>query len=262
MQIELIGCTSAGKSSLAQNILKGNHQNGFNLGTSYDFVLRWAHLNWIKDHRIRMAVLNLIALFACLFTWRKNLSFYRFVIGVILRLPDKVRLLEKLKIARIVARNVGVFEIVRRNSTDRQVVLADEGTLHIAHYLFVHVSAEPNMSDLETFIRLVSLPDVIVYVRQPESVLISRTSVRGHKRIPENASVLVNRFIKHSLAVFEKLVECSNLESRLLVVNSGEGIKPALDHLDNPLLGFAMKIIAIGIDPLSREKLQTDQTFF
>ena len=262
MQIELIGCTSAGKSSLAQNMLKGNHQNGVNLVMSYDFVLRWAHLNWIKNHRIRMLSLNLIALFACLLTLRKNLEFYRFVVGVIMRLPAKVSYFEKLKIARIVARNVGIYEIVCRYNSDRQVVLADEGTLHIAHYLFVHVSVEPNMSDLETFVRLVSLPDVAVYIRQPEPVLIARTRVRRHKRIPEDASALVNRFIKHGLAVFEKLVECSSLESRLLVVNSGEGIKTAWDHPDNPLLEFARKIIDIGIDPMSREKHQTDQVNF
>jgi len=249
MQIELIGCTSAGKSSLAQNLLQSNNQNGYQLVTSYDFVLQWAHFDWVKNHRMRMLILNLIALFACLFTWRKNLPFYRFVIGIILRLPAKVSLFEKIKIARIVARNVGIFEIVRRNRSERQVVLADEGTLHIANYLFVHVSVEPNLSDLETFTRLVSLPDVAVYVRQPESVLISRTRSRGHKRIPEDASALVNRFIKHSLAVFEELVECSGLENRLVIVNNGEVVMPTWDSADNPPLEFARKILELKSTP-------------
>jgi hypothetical protein len=111
MQIELIGCTSAGKTRLAKNILNVNNQNGFNFVTSYDFVLKWAHFDWIKNHSIRMLILNLIALFACLFTWRKNLAFYRFVMGVILRLPAKISINEKLKIVRIVARNVGIFEM-------------------------------------------------------------------------------------------------------------------------------------------------------
>jgi hypothetical protein len=249
MQIELIGCTSAGKSSLAQKLLKGNQQNGVDLVLSYDFVLRWAHLDWIKNHRIRMLSLNLIALFACLLTIRKNFKFYRFVVGVIVRLPADVSYFEKLKIARIVARNMGIYEIVCRKQSDQQVVLADEGTLHIAHYLFVHVSVEPKVSDIDTFVRLVSLPDVAVYVRQPESVLIARTRIRRHKRIPDDASTLVNRFIQNGLAVFEKLVECSILESRLLVVNNGEGINTALDHPDNPLLGFARKIISFGVYP-------------
>jgi hypothetical protein len=117
--------------------------------------------------------------------------------------------------------------------------------LHIAHYLFVHVSIKPNLDDLETFIRLVSLPDVAVYIRQPETVLISRTRSRGHKRIPEGASALVNRFIRHSLAVFENLIDCSSLEDRLVIVNAGEVIKPARNSSDSPRLEFARKILEL-----------------
>lgn len=249
MQIELIGCTSSGKSSLARNLLKSDAQQGFNLVTSYDFVLQWAHLDWIKNHRVRMLLLNVIAFLACLFTWRKNLAFYRFAGGVIARLPHGISLFEKLKIARIAARNVGIFEIVHRNKSDRQVVLADEGTLHIAHYLFVHVSVEPDLSHLDTFIHMVSLPDVAVYIRQPESVLISRASRRGHKRIPEGASVMVNRFIQHGRAVFEELAECSNLADRLVIVNDGEVIQPARESQDNPRLEFARKLLAFNSIP-------------
>ena len=196
-----------------------------------------------------MLILNLIALLACLFTWRKNLTFYRFVIGVILRLPAKVALSERLRIARIVARNVGIFEIVRRNRSEQQVVLADEGTLQIAHYLFVHVAVEPNLTDLDNFIRLVAMPDIAVYIRQPESILISRTKSRGHKRIPEDEAILVNRFIQHGLAVFEKLIEFSSLEDRLVIINNGEVTKPAVDYKNNPQLEFTRNILEMNSHP-------------
>jgi hypothetical protein len=257
MQIELIGCTSAGKSSLARSILQRNHPVGFDLVTSYDFVLRWARLGWIKNHRIRMLALNQVALLACLLTWRKNSAFYRFATGVILRFPPEIHLFERLKIARLVARNVGIHEIVSRFSSDRQVILADEGTLHIAHYLFVHVSAAPDMNDLAAFARLVDLPDVAVYLRQPEAVLIARTRVRTHKRIPRNASALVNRFIEHGLAVFERLAALASLEGRLLVVNGGERVEPAWDGPDSRVLELARKIVDPGIGALPREELQT-----
>lgn len=245
MQIELIGCTSAGKSSLVRNILQSNHQNGLNLVTSYDFVLSWINLDWIKSHGLRMLCLNLTALLACILTLRKNFEFYRFVIAVILRLPAKVGFIERLRIGRISARNIGIYEIVCRFAPDQQIVLADEGTLHIANYLFVHVSAEPNMAELEKFVRLVSIPDVVVYVKQPESVLITRTKARNHKRIPGGSPILIKRFIHHSLAVFEKLVGSSSLESRLLVLNQGQNMNTVVDYSDNPLLAFARKIIPI-----------------
>jgi hypothetical protein len=242
MQIELIGCTSSGKSSLIQDLIHANGQNGFQLITSYDYVLRWAHLNWVKNHRLRMLSLNIIALFSCLFTWRKNLSFYRFVVGVIWRLPAKVSLSVKLKIARITARNVGIYEIVSRYMSARQIILADEGTLHIAHYLFVHTAVEPDIADLDHFARLVSLPDVAVYVRQPESVLVSRTCRKGHKRIPKGDVGLVACFIQRSLSVFEKLVSYSNLADRMVIVHNEEVIQPPWDDEDNTRLAFARKI--------------------
>ena len=258
MHIELIGCTGAGKSILTKSILRVNNILGLNIITSYDFILGLTRLNWIKNHTIRMLVLNQIALVACLLTWRKNLEFYRFVIGVILRLPAAVTWFEKLKIARIVARNVGIYEIVRRYGSNGQVVLADEGTLQIAHYLFVHVSVEPNPSDLETFIRLVSLPDVVVHIKQPESVLIARTMVRRHKRIPEGASPLVERFIKHGVAIFDKLVEYSNLERRLLVVEAGECKIASPKYQDNSLLKLALKFIRTGLESTIIEEPHPD----
>lgn len=243
MQIELIGCTSAGKSSLVKNLLRSNHRNGLNLVTSYDFVLSWVNLDWIKSHGVRMLCLNLIALLACMITCRKNFEFYRFVIGVILRLPAKVGFIERLRIARISARNIGIYEFVCRFTPEQQIVLADEGTLHIANYLFVHVSTEPNMAELEKFVRLVSMPDVVVYLKQPESVLITRTRARNHKRIPEGSPLLINRFIQHSQAVFEKLAGSSSLEGRLLILNQGQNMNTVIGHSDNPLLAFAKKII-------------------
>jgi hypothetical protein len=250
VQIELIGCTSAGKSSLAQKILKSSRQNGLKLAGSYDFVLRWAHLDWIRRHPTRMLALNLIALGACLYTWRRNLAFYRFLTGAILKLPPEVHPVEKLKIARIAARNVGIFEIVRRNSSDGLVVLADEGTLHIANYLFVHVSAAPDLKDLETFIGLAPIPDAAIYLKQPETVLTSRTQMRGHKRIPADAPVLVERFIQNSLAVFERLAECPSLEGRLLIMEGEDRIRTPWGASENPQLEIARQIVELGIDPI------------
>jgi hypothetical protein len=115
------------------------------------------------------------------------------------------------------------------------------------------------MSDVETFLRLVSLPDVAVYIRQPESVLISRTSKRGHKRIPENSSALVNQFIKHGLAVFDKLAECSSLEGKLLTVNGGESIKPVQVHPSDPRLEYVRKIIAFETNAVSGDPYSVEE---
>ena len=226
MQIELIGCTSAGKSSLSQQVIQRRQQNGVQVLTSYEFVLDWAHFGWLKNHKARMAVLNVVALIACLLAWPRNRAFYRFVSGAIRRLPSTVRPAEKLKIARIAARNIGIDEIVRRGSKPKQIVLADEGTLHIANYLFVHASHEPNLKDLNAFLNLVSLPDAAVYLRQSPSVLVDRTMRRGHKRIPDGSPMLVSSFISHSLEVFEHMTSDPTIGERLLIFCNGDIVTP------------------------------------
>ena len=184
MQVELIGCTSAGKSTLAESVLWAYRGIGMDASMGADFVLQQVGLNWVKGKLARTILIDIIALFACLTTWRSNYAFYRFASGVVLGLPVTVSWLERLNIARNTFKKVGIYELVRRGASDRQVVLLDEGTLHTAHYLFVHVSTEPNIADLATFAKLVPLPDVVVHVRQSKSVLIERTLQRGHKRIP------------------------------------------------------------------------------
>jgi hypothetical protein len=101
------------------------------------------------------------------------------------------------------------------------------------------------MKDLENFVQLVSLPDVAVYLEQPESVLISRTKIRGHKRIRTNSSAPVHQFIHNSLAVFEKLIESSSLEGRLVIVNEQKVVVPSREQVDPQGLKFARKIIEL-----------------
>jgi hypothetical protein len=244
MHIELIGCTSAGKSRLIQRALRSNGAPGLRLATSYDFVLDWARLGWVRPRRARMLLLNLVALAACLLAWQKNREFYRFGLGVLRRLPARVGLAEKLKIARIAARNVGIYEIVSRHRREGQVILADEGTLHIANYLFVHAGVEPDLPALDHFTRLVALPDLAVYIRQPEAVLVSRTSRRGHGRIPGGAPELVGRFIRHSLVVFENLITDARLEDRLVILHGERVLAPGMQTNDDPRVALARQILA------------------
>lgn len=253
MHIEIIGSTGAGKSSLTKSILQANSNQDLDITTSYNFVLQQTRLNWIRNHSIRMVFLNLFALFACLLSARKNLELFQFVIKIIKQLPDSVSQLEKLKIARIVARNVGVYEIVDYYSSDKQVILADEGTIHTAHYLFVHVSVEPNIHDIETFMQLVSLPEVVVYLKQPGPVLIERTKARRHKRISGKESLNVVEFIKNALTTFEIIVKSPRIEDQLLVVDGGKCKIAAAGSQNNPILGNALNIVCSGINPVFGE---------
>jgi hypothetical protein len=248
MQIELIGCTGAGKSTLARGILQADREHGIDALMGDEFVLKQVRLNWVKGRLARTLCMDLLSLFACLVTWRDNHEFYLFVMRIISRLPVAVALFEKVNIARNALKNIGIYEIVRRRGSDQQIVLVDEGTLHTAHYLFVHVSVEPNASDLSTFARLVPLPDVAICVQQDEAVLIERTLARGHKRIPDGSYAQVKRFIERAADTFDKLMRQLLLESRLLVVACEQDLVVTQDYRNDPLPAGILRIIGAGRD--------------
>jgi len=245
MQIELIGCTSAGKSTLITGILQACYQQGIDIFLGDDFVLKQVRLNWIKSHLPRTLLVDLAALFACLVTWRKNLKFYLFATRTLYQLP--ISRYEKLNLLRNVLKKIGIYEIIRSRGNDEQVILVDEGVLQAAHNLFVHGSVDVNTEQISTFAGLIPLPDVIVYLRQPESILIDRITIRGHKRIPDRSSSNVTRFVKRAVTTFDELVQNPAVESKLLVVDGGEDVVVVAHDQDNPLFDLASKIIQSGI---------------
>lgn len=241
MQIELIGCTSAGKSTLARSVLQDCRQQGLDIFLGEDFVLKQFRLNWIKSRLLRKLLVNLAGLCACLVTWRKNLEFYLFATQILFQLP--IPRLERLQLLRNVLKRIGMHEIVRFRSTDQQIILVDEGALQTAHNLFVHGSACVKTEILSTFVRLIPLPDVIVYLRQPEPLLIDRTMKRGHKRIPDRSYDYVVPFVKQAVTTFDELVQYPAVENRVMVVNGSQDAITAVGAQDNPVMGLALKII-------------------
>jgi thymidylate kinase len=245
LHIELIGCTSAGKSTLSRSILQACHQQGLDILLGDDFVLKQVGLNWVKSHLPRTLLVDLLALLACIITWPNNLKFYRFATQLLFPLP--ISPLVKLNLLRNVLKKIGIYEIISFRSTNRQIILVDEGVLQAAHNLFVHGSVQVKMENLATFAKLIPLPDVIVYLRQPESLLIDRTVKRGHKRIPDRSYSNVVPFIRQAITTFDKLVQNPAVESKLLIIEGDQKVTVAASYQDDPSFGLALKIIQNGI---------------
>lgn len=256
MQIELIGCTSAGKSTLARDICQVCHEQGLDILAGNDFILKQIKLNWIKNRLSRTFLVNLAALLACLVTWQNNLKFYLFATQLLFQLP--IPRLEKLYLLRNVLKKIGIYEIIRFRSTGQQVILVDEGVVQTVHNFFVHVSVQVEAEQLATFARLIPLPDVIVYLRQPEALLIDRTIKRGHKRIPDRSYSNVARFIKQAVAIFEQLVQNPAVQNKVLVVAGDQDVIIAPNYQDAPLFGLALKIIQNGLTIGNYESFQAN----
>jgi thymidylate kinase len=247
MIVEFIGSTGAGKTTLIKHILYVSQREGINAVVGNDFVLKQSRLDGIKSYLFRTILINLISMVACLATWRNNLEFYLFAIRIILELPGTVTRFEKLFLMKNVLKKIGIYEIIRRHGSEQQVYLVDEGTLHVAHNLFVQVSGEADINDLSTFAKLVPLPHVVVYVRQDESVLIERTLARGHKRVPDHSFADAAHFVKQAVNMFDELVQNPAIEGRLLVVDSAQNIVMAPGYGNDPLPIGVSKLVQAGI---------------
>lgn len=241
MQIELIGCTSVGKSTLSRSIIETSRARGIEVSLGDDFLLKQVRLSGLKNYLTRTFIMDLIAMIGCALAWKRNQLLYAFVMRTFWNLPKDVGWVERLNCLRNVLKKLGIHEIVRRRASPDQIILLDEGTLHNAHQLFVHASIPPKATDIHTFVRLVPLPDVAVYLRTDEAVLIERTLRRGHKRIPKGPHDNLTRFIKNAVITFELIRHSRPVADILLIVNDDGEVKVPREG-DNP------KAIAVAAD--------------
>jgi hypothetical protein len=247
MQIELFGCTSAGKSSLARHIVRSSRKLGMGAVMSEDFVLTQARLNWIRGRLARTLLVDLLSLAACLRVTGAEREFLRFAAQSVRRLPAAVPWHRRLNIARNVFKKTGIREIIRRHGSDRQLVVMDEGTLQTAHYLFVQLCAEPDPAQLREFLERVPLPDVPVYVREEERTLIRRTITRGHKRIPDRSHRSTALFMKSALWIFSRIADDRRVRERLLVADRPAGFVTPAAASAEPGVERVLEIIRAGM---------------
>jgi hypothetical protein len=187
---------------------------------------------------------DVISLSYCILSWRTHAEFYQFATRVIRSVP--IGFLQKLNLMRNVLKKVGIHELVRRHSSGDQIVIVDEGTLHAAHNLFVHVPTDPDHGSLDEFVRLVPLPDVAVHVMQDEAVLVDRIARRGHKRIADHSdSAITTHFVRSAVTTFAELTKHQEVKRRLIVVDSQLRITPPTHS--HPSLVEAAGIIRRGL---------------
>lgn len=218
MQLELIGCTSAGKSTLATQLLTLGALTGVRMEKSYDYVLRRYQFGWVRAHKVRMLLLNLLAIGAALVVFWQRPRFGWWLLSYLCNLPAPITLGERLKIARITWRNLGIHHLIQQAPPDR-LILADEGCIQAAHYLFVNLAQQPDLAALDYFLHQIPLPDLVLYYKQPEALLVERTLRRGHKRIARSTPAQVQCFIHHAYTTFEYIGRAASLRRQIIMLD-------------------------------------------
>ncbi len=241
MQIELIGCTSAGKSTLAKKMLTVARQSGIDLQFGDDFVIQQIIKREIHNRILRVFVVDIASFSYCLLSWRQHYKYYFYAFQTIYNL--QIKLLKKLNLARNIFKKIGIYEIIRRRASHNQNVLVDEGTLHAAHNLFVSAAEIQNTYDISQFTRLTPFPDITVYLRQDKSALIYRTIKRRHKRIPDNSRRSVERFVNRAVAIFDELAQQPEVNKRLITIQAAGDLEISIENQKNPQITPILDIL-------------------
>lgn len=223
MHIEIIGSTSAGKTTLAKKMVDAGKISGIDVFLSDDFILAQLHIGWVKNDFIRRRLVEVVAFGICLTCLSRYKDFLRFVFREGKSSPGS--LFYKVNRIRNVIRKIGIFEFISRNSGSKQIVLADnEGILQGVHNLFVHQSSQADLQKIARYVDLVPLPDIVLYLQQEEEVLVSRTLGRGHARLVGSSPDKVVHFIRQAVAVFNEIINIPKVQERLLIVDGGLNI--------------------------------------
>lgn len=245
MHIEFIGCTSAGKTTLARKIVDLGKQEGIDVILGDDLVLHQLHLDWIKHEFVRRRLLEICSAYVCLRHWREYHAFILLVIKMVFQAPGSW--FYKANLARNVLRKVGIHQIIRHSGAADTLILVDnDGIVQGAHQLFVHSNGKLN-GELSGFADLAPLPDVIAYVRQPEVTLLQRTLKRGHPRLPARSRDIVQHFVREASKTFDRLQKVPQIADRLLVIDGENKTVVKLSPTNEPLVDRACDLMQVSL---------------
>lgn len=218
MQIELIGCTGAGKSTFARKILRSCEASEIKIESHDVFLLKKVRLNWIENYIVRTLTIDVIAMFGCLLAvWYHRRLIFFFICSAI-STPGNIVSIRRINLMRNVLKKIGLYELLRLMDEEERFILVDEGTIHAAHNLYVHENTVPDFEGLIKFIEMVPVPALAIRIDAERSVLIDRVLKRGHRRISLNTKVHVERFIDNAETVFDHVVKGLTKSGRMCVM--------------------------------------------
>ena len=215
MIVEITGCSGSGKSTLLKEILRQCAERGLPVATAEDVALPRLPRAIRRHPTLQNLALDLRGVGETI-TLRRDRDFLAFAMSVIRR--DTDRAVTALSACRGVLRKLGVHSVLAREANGWKAVLVDEGTIHSAHYVLVHVNHPPRREDVEAFCRLVPMPDLVVHVVAPLETVLARTFARSDPPLRRRSKEEMERFIRHAYTMFDLLMSQDTLSRKTLRV--------------------------------------------
>jgi thymidylate kinase len=218
MWIEFVGCSGAGKTTLAARTLAVLRESGMYAASSQDLVARSTRTAWIRNNSVRNLLQNVVFAPSAIRAAVHHHSFLRFATGIITREADFP--LDWLSRTRSTLRILASQRVLTAYRSSDLVVLIDEGMLNAAQNLFVHARRAPRLREVRAFASRVSMPDIIVHVRVPLGVALLRTMRRHDPPLRTRSRRDLESFITHGQQVFEVLTQADSWRDRVISVSS------------------------------------------
>ena len=238
MIIEFIGSTGAGKTTLLAAVQR-KLANTAEVTTSFDLVAAPLGLRGVTHPVAQNLIQELVALPFFIGSLPQCQALVIFTLRMLARqanfTPSTISNLRSLE------RKIGVYEILRRYERER-IILVDEGTMLLAHNVFVFTSALYTREEIAMFATLLPLPDVIVYVKAPLDSLIKRSLQRTDRRreIESLDKAQIEKYIKRAVTMFEQLVDTEKIRNRVLIVENPESADKRCDIAADYIAEFVL----------------------
>ena len=239
MIIEFIGCTGAGKTTLFTEVQRKLAQAA-QLSTAFEVVAAPLGLRRITHPTAQNLIQEVAGLPFFVRSLHQHAPFLGFILSMLARHGKFT--FQTLNYLRSLERTVGVYESIRHHEQG-QLVLVDEGTLILAHNVFVYTEAHYTPEEIAQFAQLAPLPDLIVYIKAPVDTLLQRTLQRTDppRELKARTPAVIEHYIKRAATMFEQLVQTEALRSRVLVVENLDTKPAGRDRIVTTITDFILK---------------------
>jgi thymidylate kinase len=236
MLIEFIGSTGAGKTTLISEVQHRLTKTA-KVTTSYDFVAAPLGLRGVTHPTAQNFIQELVGFPFFIRSLHRNKAFVVFILRMLARQSNfSIFTINNL---RSLVRKIGVFEIIRRDENNH-IIMVDEGTVLLAHNVFVYNSVSYAPDEITTFVDLAPLPDLVVYIRAPMDSLMKRALRRSDppREIKSKNRALIETYVERAVSMFEQLIQAEKIRDRVLIVENPESADTGHDTVVDYIAQF------------------------
>ncbi|MDD5455268.1 MAG: hypothetical protein PHW62_07235 [Candidatus Ratteibacteria bacterium] len=217
MLIELTGCTGSGKSTLLKKIRARFAELGIETTSLAELIFGTYASDIIYKPILSNIILDIIVFPKFVISFRKNFKLLAFSLKVLFKKPDSI--IGALNRCRVVIRKIGIDEWIKDKKNSHKIIFVDEGTIHIAHNIFVYSGVPISRDDIEKFSSLIPIPDVIIHVTASKDVILKRNLTRKSFRIRFEPQKKTMYYIERALKSFEYLHSIDKIGTKTLTID-------------------------------------------